>query len=78
MAVACGIHFTAAVTEAGGLFTWGMNTHGQLGLGTLAHQQQPARVGGLGQLAASRVLMAAAGDCHQAAVLEDGGICTWG
>jgi len=76
MALACGRYVTAAVTEAGGLFTWGRNTHGQLGL---AHwQQQPTLVGGLGQLATSRVLMAAAGDCHQAAVLEDRSICTWG
>ena len=42
MAVACGLCVTAAVTEGGALFTWGLNTFGQLGLGTLAHQQQPS------------------------------------
>ena len=35
-------------------------------------------VGGLGQLATSRVLMVAAGAMHQVVVLEDGGIYSWG
>ena len=78
MAVVCMKHGSAAVTEAGDVFAWGTGDDSQLGLGSTAHQQQPARVGGLGQLGASRVLMLAVGFCHQAAVSEDGAICTWG
>ena len=78
MAMMCGPCVTAVVTEGGALFTWGANTFGQLGLGTLVHQQQPARIDGLDQPAAARVRMVAAGSFHQVVVLEDGSICTWG
>jgi len=78
MAVVCKGHVSAAVTEAGDVFAWGPGDDGILGLGTTEHQPEPARVGGLGQLGNSRVLMLAVGFCHQAAVAEDGAICTWG
>jgi len=40
---ACGWDFTVAVTEDGELFAWGDGRDGHLGLGTVLHQQQPAR-----------------------------------
>ena len=43
---ACGDDFTVAVTEDGELFACGQGDHGQLGLGAVLHQQQPARAGG--------------------------------
>ena len=32
--VACGAKFTFAVTDSGSIYSWGLNMHGQLGLGT--------------------------------------------
>ena len=32
--VSCGYHHTAAVTMEGLCFAWGLNSHGQLGLGS--------------------------------------------
>ena len=43
---ACGRDFTVAVTEDGELLACGQGDHGQLGLGAVLHQQQPARAGG--------------------------------
>ena len=36
--VSCGPHHVAAVCSAGGVFTWGKNSAGQLGLGTNANR----------------------------------------
>ena len=40
---ACGWDFTVAVTEDGELLACGQGYQGQLGLGAVLHQQQPAR-----------------------------------
>ena len=44
----CGRDFTVAATEDGELLACGQGDHGQLGLGVVLHQQQPARVGRAG------------------------------
>ena len=69
---ACGGDFTVAVTEDGELLAWGEGDHGQLGLGAVLHQQQPARAGGPELFANQRIRLAAAGYCHLAVVVEDG------
>jgi alpha-tubulin suppressor-like RCC1 family protein len=44
--VACGGAHTVAVTEGGGLWTWGLNKHGQLGHSSdLAYNGVRKRVG---------------------------------
>lgn len=75
---ACGGYFTVAVTEDGELLACGFGGHGQLGLGAVLHQQQPARAGGLELFANQRIRLAAAGWRHLAVVAEDGAVYTCG
>ena len=75
---ACGGDFTVAVTEDGELLACGQGNHGQLGLGAVLHQQQPARAGGPEMFDNQRILLAAAGYCHLAVVVEDGAVYTCG
>ena len=74
----CGRDFTVAVTEDGELFACGQGDQGQLGLGAVLHQQQPARAGGPELFANQRIRLAAAGCCHLAVVAEDGAVYTCG
>ena len=76
--VACGGFFTIAMTEDGELLSCGQGMHGQLGLGAVLHQQQPARAGGPELFANQRIRLAAAGGCHLAVVAEDGAVYTCG
>ncbi len=75
---ACGCNFTVAVTEDGELHAWGEGGEGQLGLGAVLHQQQPARAGGPELFANQRIRLAAAGYRHLAVVAEDGAVYTSG
>ena len=75
---ACGRDFTVAVTEDGELLACGQGDHGQLGLGAVLHQQQPARAGGPELFANQRIRLAAAGSYHLAVVAEDGAVYTCG
>ena len=72
---ACGAFHVAAVTEDGELFTWGRGMDAQLATGGLANELLPRRIGLLGGF---RVVAAAAGHSHTAAVTEDGALWTWG
>ena len=74
----CGRDFTVAVTEDGELLACGQGDHGQLGLGAVLHQQQPARAGGPELFANQRIRLAAAGLYHLAVVAEDGAVYTCG
>ena len=75
---ACGESFTVAVTDDGELLAFGFGYHGQLGLGAVLHQQQPARAGGPELFANQRIRLAAAGSYHLAVVAEDGAVYTCG
>jgi len=75
---ACGNGSTVAVTEDGELLAWGDGQHGELGLGAVLHQHQPARVGGLELFANQRIRQVAAGYRHLAVVAEDGAVYTCG
>ena len=75
---ACGVDFTVAVTEDGELLACGQGDNGQLGLGAVLHQQQPARAGGPEFFANQRIRLAAAGSYHLAVVAEDGAVYTCG
>jgi len=75
MAVACGGHFTAVVTEAGEVWAWGKGR--RLGLKTEESQLLPARVGGCEWFGVPIVALAA-GMQHAAGVADDGALWTWG
>ena len=77
--VACGGSFSAAVTGAGRVYTWGSNKHGQLGYklaGVGGQQPLPAQVDGA--LAAVQVMAIACGREHALALSFDGGLYSWG
>ena len=85
--VSAGDEHTAAITDAGELFTWGSGDRGQLGDGRLGHDQGyeeddeedtlvPTQL--LGQLRWKRVVTVSAGGRHTAAVTESGELYVWG
>jgi alpha-tubulin suppressor-like RCC1 family protein len=75
---ACGSSSTVAVTVDGELLVCGLGEKGELGLGAVLHQQQPARAGGLELFGNQRIRLAAAGFVHLAVVAEDGAVYTSG
>jgi alpha-tubulin suppressor-like RCC1 family protein len=71
--VAAGGSFTACVTTAGTLFTWGRNTNGQLGQSNVIARSSPVQVGALTNWA-----QASTGSDHTACVTTAGTLFTWG
>lgn len=71
--IATGCGFTLALRDDGTVWSWGENTYGQLGIGTLAHQNTPKRVPGL-----TNVVAVSAGCHHSMALMTDGTVMTWG
>lgn len=69
---------TLAITDAtvGNLWAWGWGCCGQLGLGDTEDRHLPTRVSG--GWAGARTILAAAGQMHSFAVLEDGSLWAWG
>ena len=75
--VACGEVHTAAVTEGGGVYTFGNGIYGRLGHGDEEDQLAPRRVPAAG-FNGERVVMVAAGDEHTVGLGEAGHVFTWG
>eukprot|EP00742_Colponemidia_sp_Colp-10_P005454 GILJ01005829.1.p1 GENE.GILJ01005829.1~~GILJ01005829.1.p1 ORF type:complete len:443 (+),score=58.28 GILJ01005829.1:159-1331(+) len=77
--VACGGHFTIALTETGQVFSWGRNDFGQLGLGgqqvmdvySLENVPTEVEIG-------KKIVNIAAGENHCAVLAEDGTVYLWG
>jgi len=73
--VSCGGAHTAAVTEDGRLFTWGLNDRGQLGRSPEGSQcEVPGEVRGIEE----RVVSVAAGHYHTLCVTESGSVWAFG
>ena len=68
-----GVGHTAVIDDAGLLYTWGFNNHGQIGDGTTVDRDLPWRVSGL-----SHVRNVACGSFHTFAVKTDGTVWAWG
>jgi alpha-tubulin suppressor-like RCC1 family protein len=73
VAIAAGSHFSVALDESGVVWTWGLNSSGQLGQGTPLGTDVPQRVVGI-----DPVQMIAAGHDHVLAVARDGQLWSWG
>jgi alpha-tubulin suppressor-like RCC1 family protein len=75
--VACGAYHTAALTEGGGVYTFGEGKHRRLGHGDEENQLAPRRVPAAG-FNGERIVMVAAGGAHTVALSEAGHVFTWG
>ena len=75
--VACGDSHTAALTQGGGVYTFGVGHYGSLGHGDEEDQLAPRRVPVAG-FNGERIVMVSAGDGHSVALSEGGHLYTWG
>ena len=75
--VAAGGSHSVAVSAGGGTFTWGFGLFGMLGHGSSDKQLEPREVEA-GRFGGDRVVQAAAGGRHTAAVTAEGRLYTWG
>ena len=71
--IAVGWNHVVALDSNGTVWTWGENTHGQIGDGTTTHRNAPYHLPGL-----SDVVAVSAGDGHTEVVRSDGTVWTWG
>ncbi|KAM6402234.1 putative E3 ubiquitin-protein ligase HERC3 [Pluvialis apricaria] len=74
--IACGDQHAMALSRGGELFTWGQNTHGQLGVEsqtTLVSEPQPVK-----RLKGISLAQIAAGGAHSAVVSLSGAVYSWG
>lgn len=78
VAVASGATNVAALGSNGKVYTWGINTIGQLGDGTVADSNVPVAVTTAGVLAGVTVTAVAVGGSHSVALGSDGKVYTWG
>ena len=74
---ACGFFHTAAVTESGELWTWGLGFSGQLGQRDRESKLSPGKVE-IGKDAHCKVTVAAAGRGHTVVVTENGDVWSCG
>ncbi|MCS6778048.1 MAG: dockerin type I domain-containing protein [Chloroherpetonaceae bacterium] len=72
VAVSASLFHTVALRADGTVWTWGSNSHGQLGDGTTTNRTTPVQVLGPGVIAVS------AGTMHTMALRSDGTIWAWG
>jgi len=84
IAIVAGGSHTCALDGAGAVRCWGLNTAGQLGLGSAGNRgDEPAEIEmlptlDLGGLGAARATALFAGGDHTCAVLDDDGVKCWG
>ncbi|MCI5604895.1 MAG: hypothetical protein MR413_04525, partial [Clostridia bacterium] len=76
--VSAGKSFTVALKEDGTVWSWGNNTHGQLGDGTLSGKKYPVQVVDAAGNPLKDIVMLSAGDDFVFAVAKDGTLYTWG
>lgn len=72
--VSAGYHSTCAVTTAGSVKCWGMNTQGQLGDGSKTDRVVPSQVVGL----TSNGVSVITSGMHSCAILDGGAVRCWG
>ncbi|XP_074647680.1 putative E3 ubiquitin-protein ligase HERC4 isoform X2 [Tubulanus polymorphus] len=74
--VSCGAHHSLALTDTGHVLSWGMNKHGQLGLGTVSLYVDHPEV--LVSLQGIPVRQIASGGYHSFILSQSGAVFGWG
>ena len=77
ISVSAGTNHCMALNVGGLLLAWGLNTHGQLGLGESGITKMDIPTVVLGPLQGKQVIQVNCGNCHTGA-LADGNLYTWG
>jgi len=77
-AVAAGQDHTVALTSDGTVWTWGGNSHGQLGNGSTTKSSNSVPVPAQVQSLPGVFLAVAAGEAHTVVLKSDGTVWTWG
>ena len=72
--ISCGYYYTAAVKNDGTLWTWGINTSGQLGENTASPRSSPIQTVAYG----TNWRQVSAGNSMTACIKTDGTLWTWG
>ena len=79
MSVNVGGYFTTAVDSEGNLYTWGLNSHNELGDGTDVDKTTPVKINGKGDIPENaKIMSVGAGEFHSAAIDSEGNLYTWG
>ncbi|WP_317643645.1 InlB B-repeat-containing protein [Bombiscardovia apis] len=76
--VSAGSEFSAALGSDGNIYTWGRNSAGQLGNGTLTNQPTPRRIAQGVLPVGKRYTQVSVGDSHVLALANTNRIYTWG
>lgn len=77
--VSVGEEYSLGLTSAGDVYSWGDNSNGQLGNGSVVSTSVPTRVSGInGAGYLSGAVSISAGNVHGLAMLNDGKVVAWG
>lgn len=71
----CGNHHSFYINKTDQVYSWGLNNHGQLGIGHKENTPMPTLIKAL---EGHKVQMMAGGEHHSIAVTSEGKVFTWG
>jgi regulator of chromosome condensation len=71
----CGNHHSFYKNSKGSIFAWGLNTHGQLGIGNRMNTCTPTKIKEFENLDIKQI---AGGEHHSIACTRDGRVFCWG
>jgi hypothetical protein len=79
VSIAAGYDTSAALSDSGQLYAWGMNVYGQMGNGSSsAYEAVPVQVDQASTMSGMRITGFVMGSYHILAQAEDGSLWTWG
>ena len=74
----CGNQHSFYINDKHQVFAWGLNNHGQLGIGNKFNTSNPTRIKELDPFEGDYVVEIAGGEHHSIARTKDGAVYCWG